>query len=298
MFVKRANTSSDARARSLLQKAVRRGDTKVVERAARYLHNVGDKTWLRSRVAVITFEECWPLAEELTFTVHLDSRIASLQRVASTQKQKDAAGLGTLAYALTEGHKEVLDLAPEQEAVRAVSRALGHPHDFLDWAERNTQESDAIRVLSAARKYLPSATWPWDKACLLAAAYLAMVAPIPKCLAVASHDLKFPYWVALDKHTPQGKDVIRRMARERLIPYRQILWASFYFESARANALMRSPWWNAERTWRLRQAGLSVEAALDLWRSLRSDFEQRLARAAEQLRLDIEASSPLQPKLL
>ena len=298
MFIKRTRPSTDPRMRSLLQKAVRRGNTEVVQRTVSYLHNVGDRAWLRSRAVVITFEECWPMAQNLRLTTHLDSRTASLQRVASASKQKDAAGLGALAHALAKGHRETLDLAPQQEAVRAVSEAMTRPQSFLDWAEANSPGLNATAVVAAARRYLPSATWPWDKACLLAAAYLATAGPIPECPDAASDDTEFPYWVALDKHTPQGKDALRQLARDRSIPYRHLIWASFYFESAKVNALLHSPWWIAERTWRLRQAGLSPESGLGLWEHVRSDFAARLAREAEQLHQDIESPTPSQPSLL
>src|SRR5262245_39638861 len=47
--------------RSLLQKAVRRGDEGLVGMVTCHLEKAGDAAWLRGRAAVITFEECWPL---------------------------------------------------------------------------------------------------------------------------------------------------------------------------------------------------------------------------------------------
>lgn len=297
MYIKRRKASTDPRVRSLLQKAVRRGDAEVVQWTARHLHNAGDKTWLRSRVVVITFEECWPMAKHLHITTQLNTRIAALFRVASAIKQKDAAGLGSLAYAFTVGHQGVLDVAPDHDAIRIVSEAIQRPKHFLDWAEVNSGSSSAMQVVSAARQYLAAATWPWDKACVLAGAYLAAVDGVPQCREANEATPNFPYWVALDKHTPQGKEVLRQLARERSISYRHLIWTSFYFESAKVNAIVDSPWWLAERTWRLKRAGLTADSARYLWEQLRADVAERLSSEGQQLRRDIEPKGPTQVSL-
>lgn len=111
-----------------------------------------------------------------------------------------------------------------------------------------------------------AATWGWDKTCMLAGAFLATTGEIPDVSQVPSErNAVFPYWVALDKHTPQGREVLRRVSLRTGIKYRQLLWTSFYFESAVANAMLASPWFKAEREWRLRRAGLTLQAARQLW---------------------------------
>jgi hypothetical protein len=77
MFVKKRKDSTDPRLRSLLQKAVRRGHSAVVQNTARRLDAARDRTWLRSRAVVITFEECWPLAQQLSISTPFDSRLAA-----------------------------------------------------------------------------------------------------------------------------------------------------------------------------------------------------------------------------
>ena len=59
----------DMRFRSLLQKAVRRGNVKLVFTTSALLESLSrkEKNWFRNRTAVITFEECWPLGSELVF---------------------------------------------------------------------------------------------------------------------------------------------------------------------------------------------------------------------------------------
>ena len=46
--------------RSLLQKAVRRGNTEMVNSVLQYFLQTDQDKWLRNRLAVITVEECWP----------------------------------------------------------------------------------------------------------------------------------------------------------------------------------------------------------------------------------------------
>lgn len=288
MFVKKRKDSTDPRVRSLLQKAVRRGHSETVQRAACHLQAAGDKTWLRSRAVVITFEECWPMAQHLAITTRFESRLTAFLRVASAIKQKDAAGLGALAYAFGEGDKTMLDIVPSRRALKIVYEAIKRPVDFFEWAKEQCTSPPSLKVIDAARQYLAAATWAWDKACIIAGAFLATTGDIPECGAASEPDSDFPYWVALDKHTPQGKEVLREIARERSISYRHLLWASFYFESAKVDAISKSPWWNAEKTWRLTRTGLTNDAASQLWNQLHSVIAERLSTQAEELRNLVE----------
>src|SRR5438067_1153890 len=102
MFLKPRRPTTDPRLRSLLQKAARRGAVAVAEQSARCLDAMGDKTWLRSRAVVITFEESWPCASTLALDRTPVSKRDALLVVAKIVKQKDAAGLGALSHALSE----------------------------------------------------------------------------------------------------------------------------------------------------------------------------------------------------
>src|SRR5712672_489193 len=123
MFLKPRKTSTDPRLRSLLQKAARRGFTRIVQRTVELLDAIGDKTWLRSRAIVITFEECWPLAASLSISRELPSKMSALLRVTAAAKQKDAAGLGALAFAYKEGDNSILGLVPDQRALKIIAEA-------------------------------------------------------------------------------------------------------------------------------------------------------------------------------
>lgn len=299
MYLKRRKASTDPRLRSLLQKAVRRGDADIVVFTIRRLFALGDKTWLRSRAAVITFEECWPLADRLMLAPGEASKIQILKDVAYSEKQKDAAGLGAMAYAYHEGDTSMQEYVDDARSVRLVSEALSRPQQFFDWALNQAEGERATRIVRNAQKYLAAATWGWDKTCILAGAFLATREGIPLvryCKSTAAQ--RFPFWAALDKHTPQGKQALRKVCAYIGASYRQVIWASFYCESAATNALSPSPWWEMEKTWRLNKAGLSAGSAAELWASVRPMLERELASEAKDLQAQIASAISNQAELL
>lgn len=304
MFLKPRKPSTDPRLRSLLQKAVRRGCRSIVERVATRLDAIGDTTWLRSRAVVITFEECWPLAALLSIDRQLPSKLDVLVSVAKAAKQKDAAGLGALAHAYREGDRTMLGNVPDPHMLRIVAEAVGRPSDFFSWLQGQPQSPRGVEIVAAASKYLPVATWEWDRACILAGALLTTLdtASLAQSEAPECAEREFPYWVALDKHTDEGKAVLREVAKQIKTTYRQLIWASFYCESAQVNSLRLSPWFDAERSWRFSRAGLASESAEDLWLRARPLVQRRLEAQAEELRTLVQSSPvanqlPPQPSL-
>jgi hypothetical protein len=288
MFLKSPKPSTDPRLRSLLQKASRRGYPHVVELAFTRLNQIGDRTWLRSRAIVITFEECWPLATFLSVNRQASSKWNALQSVAKAAKQKDAAGLGALAYAYKEGDRSMLDVVPDKRVLKIVSEALLRPREFFDWVVGQSKRQNTTDVIWSAQRYLPAATWQWDKACILAGALLATIDDMPTIEAGETPSGEFPYWVALDKHTPQGKAALREVASQVNSSYRQLVWASFYFESASVNRLLPSPWWDAEKLWRFRRSGLSLREGEELWLRVRPLVRERLERESASLKKLLE----------
>ena len=181
MYLKQPKATTDPRVRSLLQKSgPPRLHSKVVDLAFDRLDNVGDKAWLRSRAVVITFEECWPLAESLYIDRDPSTKRVALLNVAKSAKQKDAAGIGALAYAYKEGDQLMTDCVPEEQTLRLVVEALNRPAPFFEWASKQCQSERSRKVVASAQRYLAAATWEWDKACILAGALLAASGEIPE----------------------------------------------------------------------------------------------------------------------
>lgn len=297
VYLKPRKPSTDPRARSLLQKAVRRGFPSVTKLVIRYLNEIGDSKWLQSRAVVITYEECWPLGINLFSNREFKDRSGILFDVCRREKQKDSAGLGALAYAYSQGDTSMLDCVPDKHLLKIVAEALRRPTDYFNWASAGLKSKSRINLVHAAQQHLPSATWPWDKACILASAVLASDNEIPSPADVECETgIEFPFWVALDKHTDEGKIAIRAVSKILKVPYRQVLWSSFYCESVQVNRLLPSPWFEAEKIWRLRKADLTPENADDLWLMAAPLMNHYLTEHALKLRdnigLDANAHSP------
>lgn len=286
LVIRQVNPNTDQRRRSLLQKAVRRGYGSLAQRVARDLEQLGDKPWLRQRIPVIIFEECWPLATSIEFPLKLPNAFVHLADVARAVKAKDAAGLGSLAYAFSEGDTSIQaepDIDPQ--ALRTVARAIEEPEEFWTWLEPQCEEQGQSELVSAARQAHRKGGWPWDRAFMLAAAFLAVNGPIPELETTTEEPSEeFPFWIALDKHTADGKKAFRQAAQEFNVPANQLMWASFYCESALTNKCVDSPWWAAERRWRLGKNGLTVGHARALWERIQPYMKEAVEEEADRLR--------------
>lgn len=272
--------------RSLLQKAVRRGYADIAQKTAFVLASHGDSAWLRARTGVIVFEECWPNAHLLNSS---SPSAVILQEVAHSVKNKDAAGLGSLAHALIEGDTTVLDQALEQKTVKIIAAAVKRPEDFFKWARTQCQSDEQIAVVSSARLFFNRASWPWDKAFLAAGAYLSIQNGVQNVLHSKNvPDAPFPYWTAIDKHTPQGKTALRKIAASVRLSEEQFQWASFYFESAKSNEIEQCLWWECEATWRFRKLGLNTEEAEKMWTDNAEKVKLFLQEEAEALHRLVE----------
>ncbi|MDP9312273.1 MAG: hypothetical protein M3R24_15540 [Chloroflexota bacterium] len=246
---------------------------------------------------MIAFEECWPLSATLGTASNFESQLRALVQVAQAIKIKEAAGLGTLGYALSEGNTSVLSGSTEDHHVKLVSRAIQKPKDFWEWVVGQSSNAQSLAVVEAAQKAYRRGGWPWDRAFMQAAAYLAVLNPMPAICIAPSVTEPTPLWVALDKHTSEGKTVFRNIAKQTGCSSRQVFWVSFYFESARTNTTADSYWWMRECQWRLRQVNLAYDEAEVLWAQLRPMVIQLLEASTDQLKLHLDslAQFPLEP---
>ena len=267
--------------RSLLQKAVRRGYVELVRKVIITLAERGDSAWLHARAGVIVFEECWPCAHLLNGGT---PSAVTLENVTAMRKNKDAAGLGSLAYAASEGNLNAIHKSHDPVAVKIVAAALKRPESFYKWAISECIAEEQLVVVLASQRYISKASWPWDKAFMVAGAYLSCRGEVPQPqLSTLSPSVPFPYWVAVDKHTPQGKTALRRVASDLGMPERILEWASFYFESAISNDLCPSPWWKSESEWRFDSLGISLEDAKSLWACASPHIENTVKAQSDRL---------------
>ena len=304
--------TTDQPARSLLQKAVRRSCPDVVAKTLDYLCRLGDLVWLRQRVGVIVSEECWPLLHNWQLPSGRGRNGAQLQRAAiedvlcqaaATVKYKDAAGLGSLAYAYSERDSSAtMHLPPAAvAAVEHVSWGINNTARFLARCESRCSDDHCVQVITNAKLVHRRRGWPWDMAFPLAAAYLCATTGFPRMQAVAVREIprgptafaQFPFWVALDRHTREGKSALSLVARRHRVSVSKLNWVSFYCETGRSANAASSLWWGREAEWRLRKLGTSLEEAEALWEIVRRDFVDSVRCFAATLRervLTVDAS--------
>ena len=278
----------DARFRSLLQKAVRRGNVDLVLTTSAILESLSskEKNWFRHQTAIITFEECWPLGTDLVFNRRFHSKVAALVKVTRSTKAKDATGLGFLAYALSEGDRSVLTGSAQDRHIRIVSNAVLRPDEFWTWVDRSkTDDRGKILVENAHR--FRQVGLPRDRAVIQAAAYLAVIGDIPPVQPVAQQSHSFPYWVALDMHTPQGRRVLNDVSRDLHIPLKQLEWTLFYFEGAHTDESIKSDWWERSCNWYFHKIGLPIEEAHLIWDPARVQVVEALTEDSRQLHREL-----------
>lgn len=274
--------------RSLLQKLVRRGHIELSEKVALTLAKNGDSKWLQARASIILFEECWPLAPVVA--AHTPT-IVIIKKVAGSKKNKDAAGLGSLAYEYSIGNESAAKDSPNSLAVRTVAAGLERPDAFFNWVESKSLSLEQKKVTASARNIYKQASWQWDKAFCIAASYLAMSTISRVTPSNADFESSFPTWVAIDKHTPEGRAAIQRAGAKLKIPPKQLSWISFYLESAKVNYLVDSPWWDAERKWRFLQLGISESYAFEVWDQASEIIQEELHLQISKINNLIKASN-------
>lgn len=284
----RPPSAVDDRLRSLLQKAVRRGHTELVASASAMIESRDPQPeeWFDKRTAVIVFAECWPLGGQLRAARGLAGKVAALCRAAAASKLRDASGLGLLAFALARGDTATLDGSTRDKAVRLIARAIEHPAGFWDWVEGRPVEPPARELIANARR-CKQGTRPHDKAVIQAAAYLAATDRLPEIAAAPEHEPGFPFWVAFDRHTPEGKRALHDVARDLHIPLPHLEWISYYFEGARTNAEIPSTWWQAYCAWRFRRIGVQPEEAHLIWEPARRQLVDALAEDGRRFQIEL-----------
>jgi hypothetical protein len=288
LIIDKRHADIDARFRSLLQKAVRRGNVELVLTTSALMESLSapQKNWFRNRTAVITFEECWPLGTHLVFNRKYHSKVAALIKVTRSVKAKDASGLGFLAYALFEGDLTVFSGTPEDRHIKIIANAIRRPEDFWDWLDKNAEPGHPRALIEIAKRF-KNVGRRKDKAVVQAAAYLAASTQIPRIDPAAQAHKAFPYWIALDMHTPQGRRALKDVARDLHISRKQLEWSMFFFEGAKTNAAVESSWWQRSCEWYFQKTGLSMEEAHLLWEPAKSQVIEALADESRQLHREI-----------
>ncbi|MCU0559651.1 MAG: hypothetical protein MUD16_05590 [Desulfobacterales bacterium] len=274
----------DAHYRSLLHKAARRGYPEWIITTGAMIDSMGKAAaaWLETRSAAIIFAECWPLGAERLFSKGVHSKIAALTALAAAQKNRDATGLGFLAYVLDKGDASALDDSPGEKPLRWLARAIRNPAGFWKWASEKSAGRDRKTLIDNAFRF-QEGDRPHDRAVSMAAAYLALTESPPAIQPAPIPQEAFPFWVVYDRHTPEGRRVLKDVARDLHLPLPHLEWAHFYCEGARANAETASAWWQAYCRWHFRKIGLLPEEIHLLWEPAKEQMMAALAEESQRL---------------
>ncbi len=284
----KARPDIEARYRSLLQKAVRRGHIDLVFTTSALLASLSpkEKKWYRTRTAIIAFEECWSLGSDLIFNRKFHSKVAALIKVTRAIKSRDAGGLGYLASALIEGDTSVLNGTPDDKHIKIIVNAIKRPDDFWQWIAARERSAEQTALIENAMRFKHEGL-PRDKAVIQSAAYLSVTGRTPSRRELQPSEQAFPYWVVFDKHTAEGKLVMRDVARDLHIPLPQLEWTCFYFEGAKTNGEIPSKWWDRYCNWHFQKVDLPAEEAYLLWEPAKPQVLEALAEDSRRLQNEL-----------
>ena len=273
--------------RSLLQKAVRRGEVKIVEKVVKYLLSIGDIKWLGRRLTVIIYEECWTIGDQITDCNILEQ----YKNLTLTVKNKDAAGLATLAAKYNEGNWSALrGTKPQRDAITSVANAIKNPDAFWSWVKGQKLAFNKHHGrIKAAKVAVSKANFETDKAMMFAAAYFAVKDEIPITTHVQPQQSKdFPYWIAYDKHTSEGKEIIIEACQKINIYASRGMQLAFYFEGALCNQLTASPYWHLSKDWQIENMGYTDTQADIIWNKLKPEIIELTKKRVEELRATLD----------
>ena len=278
---------------SLLQKAVRRAEVELVAKLVKYLISIDDFTWLKNRLAVITYEECWTYGSQLYNDENQHKVLEQYLELTATVKNKNAAGLATLASKYHEGDWTALVGDQDQAgAIEVVANAITSPDDFWKWIrnQKRTYGKHHGRIESA-KKAITKAKFKTDKAMMYAAAYFSAKDEVPKTApAQPQNSPNFPYWVAIDKHTNMGRVAFLdayQMVDLLLVDAQTI---TFYLEGSKCNQIANSPYWDLAKQWNFdRMNDLTPQMIHAKWEEFKPVFIKLTKSRADEVREIIES---------
>jgi len=246
------NTSKYDVERSLLQKAVRRGNKNVVSKVVKYLSDAGDTIWLKKRLFTIIYEECWPQGSEIT----LANITEEYNKVAGMIKNKNAAGLASLAWNYLNGDVGLPETCIDN--VQSVACAIKSPGEFWEFIKKEPGYAKNRSRIEAAKIAVSKVGFDYDKALMYAAACLAVEEKIPPLRPCETIEDEFPYWIAFDKHTEKGREIITRASNEIGIDPYKGMQLTFFMAGSQCKEITDSPYWNHFVNWRMNKLGSVV----------------------------------------
>jgi hypothetical protein len=127
---------------------------------------------------------------------------------------------------------------------------------------------------------------------MIATAYFAAKDEVPLVAdAQPQQSPDFPYWVAFDKHTDYGREVISEAAQKIDIYPSRAKQLAFYLEGAICNDITTSPYWQLAKDWQMEKMGYTYSEAHVIWNELRPVIIELTKMKADELKDRIEKGS-------
>jgi hypothetical protein len=282
--------------RSLLQKAIRRGNEDLTAKVIKYLKGADNDSWLRKRLFVIAYEECWTIGNQLTAT----NLTEDYKKIARSVKNKNVAGLAALASEYRKGNNGLLDGIgiEEKDNIKSIANAIDTPKQFWNFIRDLPGYQGNYNRIESAIEATAKASFEHDKLLMYAATCLIAENQIPETqFADPTNEHTFPYWVAFDKHTDAGRDIIIRSSnRIKLDSYKGGELA-FYFEGSLCNQIVDSPYWEHLKKWKIGKLGFNLYTAQQKWEELKPVVIELTKKRAGQLKEKIEEATDSEPSL-
>lgn len=243
--------------RSLIQKAIRRNNTEMVEKVFDFLwQDSAQRQWLKSRIYVLTLEDCWrffPYVKPPESKEDLKKQYVALSKV---KKYKEVCGLGAVAYRLQDHTNydhffQTLDtkyqVTSHEEYLRIYNEVKSHFLDGYEGLGLGFREQPLIEnfILTSQKKVFLE----WDKVFVAAFAYyLYHYKPKPTKFndLVTQDTLDFYLGLALDKHSKFGRGKISDFIFGQGISFKQFGMMLFYEEGAQIVG-DQDPFWQFEK---------------------------------------------------
>jgi hypothetical protein len=248
----------DAPCRSLLHKAVRRGQVEMVEGLVRHLWNSGQSDWVQRRTFVILAEECWPLLGEMEDKPNMEEAIKLLGLAARMTKNKDATALTILANSGVSN--------TDDGRVSEYLAALGLGRGLWPDLARRARGAENDNVVDAAR--IGSRVSPAERGLFVAAALSALYFGKTK-VGTAENVISLPLWVALDGHTGPGKLALLEVSGASGYSLAEVYELSFWCEGSVMNQVESTTLWEQAVERVFSTIGLDQETAMTRWGELR-----------------------------
>ena len=285
------NHKKDDVLRSLLQKAVRRSQLFILLETMNQLIKNNDQDFLIKRLPVILFEEAWHLANVIELDENIDNVLNNYIRICLSYKNKKIAGLASLYDIIVSKHF-LLDDSHSREDYDYISEVFDNTKGSIGGDFYFNNLCRVAKEQGASSLFLKNCMIARKNANLFHDELYPIIAlnvfiedkHIPEEKHIGEEDvLKFPFWIAIDKHTKKGKETITEAANKLRINPEKALAVSFWLEGGNCYPQMYSRWYDKAVQHKMKSIGYTLEQARQIWEQLSPLIKHSLDKESKKL---------------